>query len=316
MQVTAAYPIGVVEADLFTGDLTDDHKARLASEALSGTRRTAEGKALSLCDQVVDLIEQDAVVPRSLFPPVAVARVELGDGLSRGDVSGKGIALDASRVQAWGDILASAFSSYLGANSGFPVNPYTGGAMAIGSDSTLSAAAQITMRRTDNQQLNATLRKPTYIFKLRITQLHATESKDSKQTFLAVMDYGFSGSLTVLDADRGSQVLVLPIDIPGRSGGGIPSKLARKYKEITAVNVRRDRLASGDVDHAEYWRGRIEEFLLQLAREITFPEEDLGKRFDPVRQKVRRNASLRDASPKWIQSAEDSMTTARGPAGV
>jgi hypothetical protein len=84
------------------------------------------------------------------------------------------------------------------------------------------------------------------------------------------------------------------LQIPATKGSKLPRQLAEKYADITAVKLLKEVVEKGQVDNAYWWQDRIDLYLLQLAREIVFEEEDLGHRFSTIREELKRslNASL------------------------
>ena len=293
MQVIAAYPVGVVQFDSVAGSATPELLASMAKEALMGTKRLPDGKAASLCDQIVDLLDHEATVPRSLYPPAAVSRVELSPTISEANGPRGLVQLGQDTTKTWPDTFAAIFSTYLGANSGFPMNPYMpSGELKISSDRVLSAAANITMRSADNQQLNAKLRPPKLLFKLKVDSLCASLNPKKSKTFMKVVNYGFNGSVTVVSPDTGTEVLSIPIEFPPKNAGGLPAKLVLKYEELASVKFTAEEFQGDSINHAEIWRDRIDIFLGQLAREIAFREEDHANRFEIIRTQIKKNAQL------------------------
>ena len=94
----------------------------------------------------------------------------------------------------------------------------------------------------------------------------------------------------------------LPIEFPPKNTPGLPAKLVAKYEELAAVKFTEAEYQNDSVDHAEIWRDRIDAYLVQLAREIAFPEEDLAKRFESIRNKIKKNAQLHEAVSAFVSN--------------
>jgi hypothetical protein len=294
MQVTASYPLGVAQLKLFTVVPGDTDFAELAKAALMSDERTADGKALSLRDQFLDQLAGRTLVPRAWRAPVAVSAVSFSAACQKTALPGGMQEISEDLLARWSQQFANTFVNYLGTGSGLAVNPYTiGGESAIAKDRVLSAAASLTMRTTDRKLRNASLKPPRMVFNLHIDQLTCSVNQRSTM-FLNILDYGFYGKLTVVTPDTGANLLSLKLQIPATKGSKLPRQLAEKYADITAVSLLKEVVEKGQVDNAYWWQDRIDLYLVQLAREIVFEEEDLGHRFSAIREELKRslNASL------------------------
>jgi len=291
MQVVASYPVGVTQRNIFDGEPSPAEFSTLAKTALMGSERFPNGKAASLSDQVADLLAGDTVVPRAIFPPVAVAPVSFGSGCGVANTPRGPVNISVETLARWSDEFAVTFGSYLGTGSGFPVNPYLpGGSRRIGSDRVLSAAGQITMRTVNNKQLNASLKAPTLTFKLEVASLRAVrDEKESIAKLRECVNYGISGKLLVVNADTGHLVQEVLLEWPSSPSQRLPAKLASEYLK-RSVKIYPDN--HSPVDHIGIWERKIDWFLGQLALEIAFPEEDLAHRFESLRSNIRHNAGI------------------------
>ena len=294
MQVTASYPLAVAQRNLTTTPPGEAEFAELAKQALMSEQRMPDGKAASLRDQLLDQLTGRTIVPRAWRQPVAVGGVSLSAACRKVDVPGGSQELPESLLARWSAQFANTFVEYLGTGSGLAVNPYMAeGQSAVARDRALSAAASLTMRTTDRKMLNASLKPPRMVFNLEIDQLTCSMNQRSTM-FLNIMDYGFAGKLTVMNPDTGATFLSLPLQIPAPDSSKLPRPLLQKYAGISAVKLLKETVEKGQVDHAYWWQESIDGYLLQLAREIAFEEEDLGHRFTRLRGELKRslNASL------------------------
>jgi hypothetical protein len=294
MQVTASYPLGVAQMKFFATRPGEADFAELAKVALMSDERTSDGKPISLRDQFLDQLAGRTLVPRAWREPVAVGAVSFSASCQKATVPGGIEELPENLLARWSEQFAASFVNCLGTGSGLAVNPYTtGGESAIAKDRVLSAAATLSMRTTDHKMLNASLKPPRLVFNLQIEGL--SSSIDERSTmFLKIMDYGFLGTLTVVNPDTGATLLSLPLQIPVLKSSKLPRKLTEKYTDISAAKLYKETVDNGQVDHAYWWEASINLYLAQLAREIVFEEEDLGHRFSALREELKRslNASV------------------------
>jgi len=208
MQLVASYPIGVKLWNVFDQEPSPAEFSTLARTALMGSERLPDGGAVSFTDQVTALLARNAVVPRAIFPPIAVAPVTFSPDCSVANTPQGSVNIPPKTFARWSDEFALAFGNFLSTGSGFAVNPYLpGGSRVIGSDRVLSAAGHITMRTVDNQQLNASLKAPTLTFKLEVTSLRSIRNEKQSTQVKEVVNYCISGRLLVVNADTGPQIL-------------------------------------------------------------------------------------------------------------
>lgn len=301
MQVTASYPLGVVQGGFYSTTPSDADFAALAKDALMSADRTSGGKALSLRDQFLDQLAGRTLVPRAWRPPVAVGAVSFAATCQKTDVPGGTQELPETLLARWSQQFANAFANYLGAGSGLAVNPYTaGGELAVAKDRALSAAATLTMRTTDRKMHNASLKSPRMLFNLHVASLSCSASDRSVMT-KPLLNYGFRGELTVVNPDTGANLLSLPLQIPAPKDSKLPRPLLEKYAKIAEVTVR-NVADTREIDHAFRWQEMIDHSLTQLAREIAFEEEDLGHRFSTVREELRRSLNAGLSQPTEMAS--------------
>jgi hypothetical protein len=293
LQVTASYPLGIAQMGLYSAVPGDSDFAELAEAALMSDQRTSDGKPLSLRDQFLDQLARRTIVPRAWRQPIAVGGVSFSAGCQKTSVPGGVQEFPPDLFVRWSDQFANTFVNYLGTGSGLAVNPYhPGGELAVAKDPVLSAVGSLTMRTTDRQMLNASLKPPRMVFSLQIDRLTCSVNKRSTM-FLNVMDYGFCGTLSVVNPDTGANLMSLPFEIPVSKASKLPRQLAEKYAGISAVKLLKEIVQKGQVDHAYWWQESVDLFLLQLAREIVFPEEDLGHRFIGLREQLNRSLNAR-----------------------
>ena len=301
MQVTATYPLGVAQMKFFATAPGDADFAELAKVALLSDERTADGKGLSLRDQCLDQLAGRTIVPRGWRDPVAVGTVSFSPTCQNAVVPGGVQELPTSLLVRWSDQFATTFVNYLGTGSGLAVNPHTAGGGLASKDHALNAAASLTMRTTDRKMQNASLKPPRMIFNLQFDQFTCSVNQRSTM-FLNVMDYGFRGKLTVDNPDTGASFLSLPFEIPAPKSSKLSRPLAEKYADISAVKLHKEIVEKGQVDHAYWWQQSIDLYLLQLAREIAFEEEDPGHRFSTLREEL--NRSLNASQERQNQQRE------------
>lgn len=297
MQVTASYPLGVVVSDLGNANVS-----ALIETALFSTRNADDGKPLGLVGQIMDFIQNEAVVPRALFPPVRVMPVEMAGLDNKFRIStlvGKKrstneVELGQEEVGRWSDELGRSLCSFLGANSGLPLNPFTssGNTGRLTDDSTLSQAVALTMRTADNQMIMGKLTPPRYNIVMTINSLSCSEVEESakRQTYQTTMNYGLESVIYLKNADTGKTVAAVGIRVD--KGGKHLGLLAKRYQTLTEYKFRR-KGAGEDVRIEEIktnLRSFLDELLLQLAREIAFTEEDVLKNFEDFRKLIKRNA--------------------------
>jgi hypothetical protein len=307
MQVTASYPLGVVQGGFYSTVPSDAEFAALAKDALLSADRTAEGKALSLRDQFLDQLAGRTLVPRAWRAPVAVGAVSFAVTCQKASVPGGTRELPETLLSRWSQQFASAFVNYLGTGSGLAVNPYTaGGELAVAKDRTLSAAATLTMRTTDRKMHNASLKPPRMLFNLQIASLSCAVS-DLSTRFKTILNYGFCGELTVVNPDTGATLLSLPLQIPVSKDTQLPRQLSEKYAKIAAVTPPKAIADRGEVDHVFWWQDLVDRSLTQLAREIAFEEEDLAHRFSSVREELRRSLNAGLSRPMEVVSGNHAL---------
>lgn len=297
MQLTAAYPVAVGVEDLGNPDPSE-----LIRMALHTDKKAPDGKAISLVGQVMELLSNEAISPRAVFPPISVLPVMVGSGqveLNIGMFSGSKLQVDKATVPQdvaarWPDELGRTFATFLGANTGLPLNPYTtaGGATALKDDTVLSIASSFTMRQADNQQTYSKLTPPRYLLSVEFLSLTCMESDDKakRKTFQTSVNYGFDVVVSLKNADTGKEVDRVAIKL--EHGGKNLGALARKYGGISEFVLKRQQ-SDGPVDPEVIkvnLRPFLDEFMLQLAREVAYPEEDLLKRFEKFRALIKRNA--------------------------
>jgi hypothetical protein len=289
MQLVANYPVGITQRDVFDREPSAVEFSTVAKTALMGSERFRDGSAASLSDQVADLLAGNAVVPRAIFPPIAVAPVALGPDCSVANTPHGPVDIPPETIVRWSDEFALALGSYLGTGSGFAVNPYLpGGSQDIRSDRVLSAARQITLRSVGNQQRNVTLKVPTLIFKVEVSSLRTIRNEKESNPSAEYVNYCISGRLLVVNGDTGQRVQEVRLEWPPSPSLRLPAKLASKYMEQS----RKSFTLGQPVDQIDVWQTKIDLFLRQLAREIAFPEEDLARRFEDLRSQIRHNAGI------------------------
>jgi len=303
MQVTASYPLGVVQGGYYSTAPGDADFAALAKDALMSADRTADGKALSLSEQFLDQLAGRTLVPRAWRQPVAVGAVSFAVTCQKANDPGGARELSETLLARWSQQFANAFVNYLGTGSGLAVNPYTaGGELAVAKDRVLSAAATLTMRTTDRKMHNASLKPPRMLFNLQVSSLSCSVS-DRSTPFQTILNYGFHGELTVVNPDTGANLLSLPVQIPAPKDSQLPRQLLEKYAKIAAVTPPKAIADKGELDHAFWWQDMIDRSLTQLAREIAFEEEDLGHRFSTVREELKRSLNAGLGRPTEIASS-------------
>ena len=294
MQTTAAYPVAVT-----TVDLGETPISGLVNEALFSEKKASDGKSIGLIGQVADMLAEKAIVPRAVFPPVSVQRFSLQNN---GGFLEKSLYLEnklqkqlsdmsESTASAWADELAGSLTVYLGANTGLPLNPYVAGGseQKFTSDSVLSQAASLTMRTVDNQQMNSKLTAPRHVLNMSFSKFYLTESSDSskRKTFQTTVNYGFDAVISLKNADTGKEVDRVVLKV-GEGGKGLGPQ-AKKQGQIGEFVLKKDQLQNIQL-HFSNLRSFLEEALLQLSREIAYPEEDWLKRFEKFRSNIKRNS--------------------------
>jgi hypothetical protein len=303
MQLTAAYPIGIRLREPTPGE----NRAQMVEAALFQDRRAPDGSALSLTDQVVEILERSALAPRALVPPIAVSSVILGPEITKMSGLNGPLNVDASALTSWPEELARSLATGLAANTGLPVNPYRTSGDISGEERPLTQAGLMTLRRTEHQLKGVEIRleAPTHLVQLTVDGLTVGRDEKRSNRHLTVLRYGFVGTLTILacDGPLTRTVLQLPLEFPPREGSRLPAALARKYEALAEVKLTTERFNAVPPRVEDMCRDRISEFMLQLAREISFPEEDLARRFEVFRaQKALKNASL-PPRPMLVASA-------------
>jgi len=294
MQVTAAYPISLITAEL--GEVTAE---KLANFCIFNQKKARDGKPLGFIEQIIFLLENEAIIPRAVLPPVAVLPVDLQplNGKLNISVYNKSLLdhsvleIPSNNVLTWPDQMGRNLSALLGANTGLPINPYVGNNTndQFSSLSVLSQAAALTMRTAENQQILGKISPPRYFLELQLQRITREESSDvqKRRTFQTALNYGAEICISLKNADSGklSEQVVLKLAGEGRNLG----RLAARYRAISEFNVLKNKIS----DPQELFMNfsiYMDELLLQLAREIAFPEEDILKRFEKFRALMKRNA--------------------------
>lgn len=291
MQITASYPLGVTVVDLTDGPPDDERIKYLFKAALLGDRKTAEGKALTLEGQVIQTLEAGDAIPRALRAPVAVTAVEFGPEAENAEVLGQPYSIQKTSLDLWSDSLARSFCNFLGYRTGFPVNPYLGGAVKVSSEQSIGVVAQFTMRRVDGQAIGVTLRKPVFNITLKIDKLIAMEAALAESEYgLTKLAYGFQGHLKAVNVDTGKEVLTVPLQVPGDKKTAGNQKLSKLYEEIVTIPILTKNLEGGAINHSANWRNQLNVYIEQLAHEIAFQQDDVGKKFGILRESIQRNA--------------------------
>lgn len=291
MQATSSYPLSVNVVDLLDHPPTEDETIAMFKTALLALDKNKSSRAYGLAGQVIETLAEGAMAPRAVRSPIAVDPVAFGPAIHAGLFLGKPFDVDVGRVAPWRDILANHLCLHLGFRSGFPVNPYTGNGSMVRTEQSLASAAQLTMRRTDGQQLSVAIPKPVLLIHLQVDALIAEESRVQPKEFaLTKVAYGFHGKLRVLNADSGREIISVVIEVPGTRQTVSNSKLLKRYDDMVTVPLQTSTIEGGKVDHLGMWRSQLSRFVEQLAHEIAFPEEDVLKRFGVIRNSIQRNA--------------------------
>ncbi len=301
MQVVSSYPVGCTVITNFALAASGAQFSELARIAMTGTNRLTDGSPLSICDQVIDLIAKDSVTPRGFQPPIQVSRLVFTNceiaSVPQGIVN-----INPDSLIRWSDDFGYRFSGYLGTGSGLPVNPYlpegkqTGEAAGVMErDRILGRSVQIAINRNgQNQLVAARLPKPRLLIQIEIHQLHAALNENESTMFSKTVDYGMSGTLTVINPDFPEQrqlIQRVPIEFPASKKNKLPSELADKYAQLCHHYFTNDQFG-GPIDHEQIWRNKIDIFLMQLAREIAFSQEDIAQRFGCVRTKLNAGSGI------------------------
>jgi hypothetical protein len=299
MQVVSSYPVGSTVADTYETMPTALQTMELAKMAMFSTNRLSDGSAFSICDQVADLMAEDCVTPRALTLPIQVGQLRFQNcevaTTPQGDVH-----ISPDTLARWADEFGFRFAGYLGSGSGLPINPYLPGgdkaandAGSLERDRVLSASVQIAIRRNGQDQLvQAKLPRPRFMLQLQIQSLHAAVNTKESTMFSKTVNYGFTGKLVVLKPDATDvwrAVQEYPLDFPAKKQDHLPEALVAKYEKLSEAYFTPDQF-NGAIDQAQQWHDNIDKCLMQLAREIAFPGEDLGKRFGSLRTKIKLNA--------------------------
>ena len=287
LQVTASFPIGVSQLGIYKTQPGSQQFSGLAEDALLSERRAQDNKPISLRDQIIDQLAGTTVVPRAFRDPIAVGGVRFLQSCLEGGNSVGGRCPTQEQLEKWASKFGNSFANYLGTGNGLAVNPYGSGTVA--ENKLANVASSLTLRTTDSKMQNATLAPPRLVFEVAINQLSRSENPSSGQ-YTLVYDYGFGGNLKVLNPDTGgAEVLSLPIQVPAPKGAKLPKGLTDKYASIAANKILRETVEGGQVDHSYLWQQSVDSYLLQLAREIAFEEEDIGKRFGGLREQLKRS---------------------------
>ena len=126
-QVVGSYPVAIDMLGLSDPipDPNDEVWNRVTQDALFGSQRAKDGKALSIRDQVGDQLNSKALAPRGMTGrgPVAVAPALVNAGDLGPDVT----APSRETQTAWADDLGFSLSRFLSAGSGLYVRPYVPG---------------------------------------------------------------------------------------------------------------------------------------------------------------------------------------------
>jgi hypothetical protein len=290
-QVVASYPIAVDMQGLSETPPGPDDEVwqRVTSEALIGTQRAPDGRALSVLDQLIDQLQSDAIAPRgrSGLAPVAVAPAEVRLGPLQAGLSEPA----PEALRAWPDELGASLARFLSAGSGLYVSPYVpGGRREIRLSPVLKdAVAGFVAQRGDGQDqtvMSAELQPPSYTVHFEVSGLTQTDSIPQNPN-RARIAYGFSGQLVVSQnrgagqpPERQTWDFVLPVP----EGGPLPAQLRRSYASLIDVNVMRSIYGAPPPGfHEFWWRDSLEQTLFQITREIFYPTEDFAKRFTQLR---------------------------------
>ena len=290
MQVTASYPLGVVQMDVIPGIATESDYLELAREALVSDDRADDKKALSLRDQITDQLKGKTIVPRGVRAPVAVGKVTFDGACCSASLPEGTVDIGGPILDRWTEQFGFTFANYLGIGNGLAVNPY--GSTTNTANTVVSVAASLTMRTVDNKQVNAKLGAPRLVFFLNFDRLHAAQNAESDR-YTKILDYGFRGSVRVVNSDLGGrEVLSLGFDLPPGKSTKLPKQLIEKYSAISETRFLRKVFGDGQVDNQYWWQEAIDGFLLQLSREIAFDEEDLGHRFQKLREQLKDSKNI------------------------
>jgi hypothetical protein len=302
-QLVSSYPVAVVESDLFDTQPTESQFAELAKIGLYGAPRLADGRAVSLCDQIEDLLVKDAVAPKAVLLPIEVGRVTFASACREPAIPQGATSISDNQLAMWSDELACRFAGYLGTGSGLPVNPYLpGGNRRLDKDRlTAYATRSFSMRKGDSDLIQAQLPTPRFVLNLEITCLHATLNEKESDMFTKKVDYGISGKMAVVNADSKEVVFEVPLEWPPKNTKGLPRQLAQKYASMVEATFTADEF-NGPINHANIWCKKLDRVINQLAREISFPEEDVANRFGDLRARFRLNALLNNDCPSFLFS--------------
>jgi len=292
MQVVGSYPLGTTVIDSVSGQPSDSKLKEMARAAFIEPKKTPEAPALSLADQVTDLLNQNAITARGLRAPLAVVPFKIEpSGLTAISPEGH-VVVDQKRVADWPDFFGNALANRLAINSGFPVNPYikTEAEANFANNKLLSEAWQLRLRTPENNNYVATLQKPTHKIQLILKRLYVVFDKDRSAKYIKTFNYGFDLDVMLLQVDTGDRIVdKISVSVPGNKGKFLTEEMVEKYSKLSRVKMRPVDLDNNKIDHFAMWRGSIDRYLLQLANEIAFPEEDSKSRFKKFRDELKRN---------------------------
>ncbi len=290
-QVVASYPIAVDMQGLSSTPPgpEDEVWKQVTNEALVGSQRAPDGRALSVLDQLIDQLKSDAIAPRgrSGLAPVAVAPAVVRVGPLP-----EGLAEPApDMLRAWPDELGASLARFLSAGSGLYVSPYIpGGGRAVRLSPVLGqAVAGFASQRGDEKDqtvMSAELQPPSYTVHFEVNGLTQKDGIPQNPN-RARIAYGFSGQLVVSQSRGAGQPperQTWDFVLPAPEGGSLPAQLRRTYGSLVEVNVMRPTFRSPPPGfHEFWWRDSLEQALFQITREIFYPAEDFAKRFAQLR---------------------------------
>jgi len=290
-QVVSSYPVAIDMLGLNDAVPAEDDEVwkRIAADALFGSQRAKDGKALSIRDQLIDQLKSDALAPRgrSGLAPVAVVPaiikiVDVQDGLA---------VPEPATLLAWTDDLGASLARYLSTGSGLFVSPYIpgGGQKILLSPVLGQAVAGFAGQRGDEKDqtvMSAELQPPSYTVQFEVTGLTRKDSIPQNPN-RARIAYGFTGRLmTSQDGGGGKRADVQTWDfvLPVPEGSPLPAPLKKTYSSLIDVNILRSTYQSPPAGfHDFWWRDSLEQALFQITREMFYPNEDLANRFAKLR---------------------------------
>lgn len=292
MQVVGSYPLGTTVIDSISGKPSVEKLRELALDAFVKPKESPEAPALSLADQVTDLLGKYAINARGLRAPLAVAPFAI-ESTSLAAVSPEGLTrLEQKQVADWPDFFGNALSNRLAINSGFPVNPYTSSEQQAQflNNKTLNAAWQLSFRTPSNSNRTAKLQRPAHRIQVTLKKLYVVFDQDRSAKYIRTFNYGFDLDVSLLQVDTGEKLVdKVSVSVPGKRGKFMTEEMVEKYSKLSRVKMRHVDLENHKIDHLAMWRGSIDRYLLQLANEIAYPEEDAKSRFQKFRDELKRN---------------------------